>query len=118
MKETEVDLTDEGFEEITGEEKKDSKPGTGNSEPETGNWKPGTGNRSPATGNPQDSGPGTATGGNRPDFRVVQTDRDKDGKSVYINVGGMWKNVSKSGNEFYTLKIGQLKLLVFANDKK
>jgi len=129
MKETEVDLTDEGFEEITGEEKKDPKPDrgnqgfprdlpegqteTGNSEQGTGNWKPGTGNGG-AAGGPG----GTGSGGNRPDFRVVQTDRDKDGKSVYINVGGMWKNVSKSGNEFYTLKIGQLKLLVFANDRK
>jgi len=100
MKETEINLEDEGFEEITGEEKKGS-PNSGNTKPETGNWQPGSG-----------------SGGNRPDFRVVQTDRDKDGKSVYINVGGMWKNVSKSGNEFYTLKIGQLKLLVFANDRK
>jgi hypothetical protein len=105
MKETEVNLTDEGFEEITGEEKKpasnqNSKQETGNTKPETGTWQGGAG------------------GGNRPDFRVVQTDRDKEGKAVYINVGGMWKNISKSGNEFYTLKIGQLKLLVFANDKK
>jgi hypothetical protein len=97
VKETEVNLGDEGFEEVTGEEKQDPKP-------ETGNLKPGTG--------------GPAPGGNRPDFRVVQTDRDKEGKSVYVNVGGMWKNVSKQGNEFYTLKIGQLKLLVFANANK
>ena len=97
MKETEVNLGDEGFEEVTGEEKQDPKPGTGNS-------KPGAG--------------GPAPGGNRPDFRVVQTDRDKEGKSVYVNVGGMWKNVSKQGNEFYTLKIGQLKLLVFPNANK
>ncbi|MBI2079620.1 hypothetical protein HYT84_02555 [Candidatus Micrarchaeota archaeon] len=55
------------------------------------------------------------SGGNRPDFRVVQADRDKDGNAVYKNVGGMWKNVSKSGNEFYTLYIGKLKLLVFKN---
>ena len=58
-----------------------------------------------------------STGGNRPDFRVVQADRDKEGNPVYINVGGMWKNVSKAGNEFYTLKIGQLKLLVFRNNR-
>jgi hypothetical protein len=99
VKETEINLMDEGFEEITGEEKQEPKPGTGN-------WKPATG------------GPGGGGGGNRPDFRVVQTDRDKDGKSVYVNVGGMWKNVSKQGNEFYTLKIGQLKLLVFQNTSK
>ena len=57
-------------------------------------------------------------GSNRPDLRVVQADRDKDGNVVYSNVGGMWKNISKNGNEFYTLKIGQLKLLVFPNNNK
>lgn len=57
-------------------------------------------------------------GGNRPDFRIVQTDRDKDGNVVYLNVGGMWKNISKNGKLFYTLRIGQLKLLVFPNDRK
>ncbi len=55
---------------------------------------------------------------NRPDLRVVQVDVDKDGKTMYKNIGGMWKNVSKNGNEFYTLKIGQLKLLVFPNNQK
>jgi len=64
----------------------------------------------------QKSASGSAVG-NRPDFRVVQTDQDKDGKTLYKNIGGMWKNVSKSGNEFYTLKIGNLKLLVFPNSK-
>jgi uncharacterized protein (DUF736 family) len=59
-----------------------------------------------------------SSGSNRPDFRVVQADRDKDGNVVYANVGGMWKNISKNGNEFYTLKIGQLKLLVFPNERK
>ncbi|MEM4272229.1 MAG: hypothetical protein QXH30_01450 [Candidatus Bilamarchaeaceae archaeon] len=56
--------------------------------------------------------------GERPDFRVVQTDRDRDGKSVYVNVGGMWKRTSKNGNDFYVLRIGRLKLLVFQNDKE
>jgi uncharacterized protein (DUF736 family) len=60
---------------------------------------------------------GQTSGTNRPDMRVVQADRDKDGNVVYSNVGGMWKNVSKNGNEFYTLKIGQLKLLVFPNNR-
>ncbi len=60
---------------------------------------------------------GQNAGTNRPDMRVVQADRDKDGNVVYSNVGGMWKNVSKNGNEFYTLKIGQLKLLVFPNNR-
>ncbi|MBS3068578.1 hypothetical protein J4450_07770 [Candidatus Micrarchaeota archaeon] len=56
-------------------------------------------------------------GGNRPDFRVVQVENDRTGKAVYTGVGGMWKNISKAGNEFYTLKIGNLKLLVFPNKK-
>ena len=82
MKESEVKLDDEGFEEVqTGE--KSQSPGS-----------------------------------NRPDMRVVQADRDKEGNVVYSNVGGMWRNISKNGNEFYTLKIGQLKLLVFPNDRK
>ncbi|MHA2068131.1 MAG: hypothetical protein ACXABY_27535 [Candidatus Thorarchaeota archaeon] len=86
MKETEVKLGDEGFEELQSE----SKP----------------------------SGESSGSGSNRPDMRVVQADRDKDGNVVYSNVGGMWKNISKNGNEFYTLRIGQLKLLVFPNDRK
>lgn len=79
MKESEVKLDDEGFEEVRSEK--------------------------------------AATGANRPDFRIVQADRDKNGNVVYSNVGGMWKNVSRNGNEFYTLKIGQLKLLVFENKR-
>ena len=124
MKETEINLEDEGFEEITGEEKKDTKAwkggsgsgssGNGNGNLDTGNPKPATGQ---ATGNPTDSAPGTAAG-NKPEFNVVQTDRDKDGKAVYTNVGAMWKSVSKNGRDFYTLKIGHLKLLVFPNDRK
>lgn len=55
---------------------------------------------------------------NRPDLRVVQVDVDREGKTIYKNVGGMWKNVSKNGNEFYTLLIGQMKLLVFPNQNK
>jgi hypothetical protein len=92
VKETEVKLTDEGFEEVTSE--------GGDSDFSS------------------DSGASSSGGGNRPDFRIVQPDRDKDGNPVYINVGGMWKNISKSGNEFYTLKIGSLKLLVFENKNK
>lgn len=93
MKETEVKITDEGFEEVTSE---------------SGNQEYGS-----------DSGAARQQGGgNRPDFRVVQPDRDKDGNPVYVNVGGMWKNISKSGNPFYTLKIGSLKLLVFENKNK
>ncbi len=84
MKETEVRLDEEGFEEVQADK--------GQSQ-------------------------GSSGGSNRPDMRVVQADRDKDGNVVYANVGGMWRNVSRNGNEFYTLKIGQLKLLVFPNNK-
>ncbi len=86
MKETEVKLGEEGFEEVRTE----NKP----------------------------VGESTSGGSNRPDMRVVQADRDRDGNVVYNNVGGMWRNISKNGNEFYTLRIGQLKLLVFPNDRK
>ncbi len=56
--------------------------------------------------------------GERPDFRVMQPDRDKEGNSTLKNVGGMWKKTSKNGNEFYVLNIGRLTLLVFKNDKQ
>ncbi len=88
MKESEVKLNEEGFEEVQ-VDKGSSSSGTSSSDASS----------------------------NRPDMRVVQADRDKDGNVVYSNVGGMWKNVSKNGNVFYTLKIGQLKLLVFPNNK-
>lgn len=87
MKESEVKLEDEGFEEVPSSERADA----------------------PAAG---------TQGANRPDLRVVQADRDKNGNVIYKNVGGMWKNVSRNGNDFYTLKIGELKLLVFPNDRK
>ncbi len=56
--------------------------------------------------------------GDRPDFRVVQPEVDKEGKIVYKDVGAIWKNMSKAGNEFYTMKIGKLRLLVFKNTLK
>ena len=57
--------------------------------------------------------------GAKPDFRIVQPEYVPAlGKTVYKDVGAMWHNVSKSGNEFYTMKIGKLKLLVFPNTKK
>jgi hypothetical protein len=97
MKDTEVKLDEEGFEEL---------PSEGKAAQETGGGLPAAGSGMPGAG------------GNRPDLRVVQTDRDRNGNVVYKNVGGMWRNVSKNGNEFYTLKIGELKLLVFPNDRK
>ena len=96
MKNVEVKLDDEGFEEM--------EPGK---EPESGNQ-----------GGSGSAPPEPPPGANRPDLRVVQADRDKDGKPLYVNVGGMWKNISRNGKEFYVLRIGQLKLLVFPNDRK
>lgn len=72
------------------------------------------------------SGNGTAQGvgeagkvpGERPEFKVVQAEYDtRIGKTVFKDVGAMWKNTSRSGNDFYTMKIGKLKLLVFPNRK-
>ncbi len=57
-------------------------------------------------------------GGNRPDFRIVQPSTDRDGKPVLKNVGAMWKSTSKSGKEFYVMKIGELRLLVFKNEPR
>ena len=49
---------------------------------------------------------------------MVQAEYDNRlGKTVYKDVGAMWRNVSKAGNEFYTMKIGKLKLLVFQNTR-
>ena len=55
--------------------------------------------------------------GERPDFRVVQAGSDAEGNASFISVGGMWRSKSKAGNEFYNLRIGKLKLLVFPNKK-
>jgi hypothetical protein len=68
--------------------------------------------------NSKSEGYGSGGSGERPDFRVMQPDRDKDGNSTLKNVGGMWKKTSKNGNEFYVLNIGRLTLLVFKNDKQ
>ena len=56
--------------------------------------------------------------GERPDFRVVQTEYDNRlGKTIFKDVGAMWHGVSKSGSDYYTLKIGKLRLLVFPNNR-
>ncbi len=55
---------------------------------------------------------------NQPDFRVVQPDSDQSGKKIFRPVGAMWKKVSGNGNSYYSLRIGELKLLVFPNDRK
>lgn len=65
---------------------------------------------------PEPEGAEPRNAGQKPDFRIVQPEYVQSlGKTVYKDVGAMWKNKSKAGNEFYTLKIGKLKLLVFVN---
>jgi len=111
MKETEIKLDDEGFEELTEEKAgKDNANASGNG----GFGGSGGANETGGSGSGGSSG---GSSGNKPDFRIVQADRDKNGAVIYKNVGGMWKSVSKNGNEFYSLRIGELKLLVFPNDK-
>lgn len=53
--------------------------------------------------------------GDRPDLRLVQSQRQQDGSEKLVDVGAMWKNVSKQGNEFYSVRIGSLRLLAFPN---
>ena len=62
--------------------------------------------------------PAIAAKGPKPDFRVVQTERGPEGETKYRNIGGMWRKTSKSGNEFYSMSIGKLRLLVFPNENK
>ena len=64
---------------------------------------------------PQDSGSQEQKKGNRPDYRILQPDTDPSGKSILRSVGAMWKSTTKDGREFYVLKIGELRLLVFPN---
>ncbi len=92
IKNEEINLVDEGFEELASKGESSAQADANNQQ-------------------------GQSQQGSRPDFRIVQPDRDRNGNLVYINVGGMWKNISKNGNEFYTLRIGSLKLLVFPNNK-
>jgi hypothetical protein len=64
-------------------------------------------------------GDGGRSPAERPELRLVQVEYDSRlGKTVYKDVGAMWRNTSRSGNEFYTLKIGKLKLLAFPNNKE
>ncbi len=52
----------------------------------------------------------------RPAFRIVQPDTDRDGKTIFRSVGAVWKQTSKNGKEFYVIKIGDLRLLMFPNE--
>lgn len=55
----------------------------------------------------------------KPDYRVLQLDTDKNGRSRFVEVGAMWiQESSKTGENYYILKIGKLKLFVFKNNNK
>lgn len=60
----------------------------------------------------------TETKGDRPDLRIVQVDKDTNGETRFTNVGGAWKTVTKNGNEMYNVRIGNLRLQMYPNDKK
>jgi hypothetical protein len=51
----------------------------------------------------------------KPDYKVLQPDVDVNGKRILKNVGAMWKTETKDGKEYYVMKIGELRLLVFPN---
>jgi len=51
----------------------------------------------------------------KPDYKVLQPDVDVNGKRILKNVGAMWKAETKDGKEYYVMKIGELRLLVFPN---
>ncbi|MFN3909616.1 MAG: hypothetical protein ACK4J0_00065 [Candidatus Anstonellaceae archaeon] len=54
----------------------------------------------------------------QPEFRILQQEyNQKEGRSVLKEVGVAWKNISKDGKEFYTIKIGNLRLLMFKNQR-
>lgn len=54
--------------------------------------------------------------GRRPDIRIMQPEKDKDGNTVWNSVGGMWKTTSANGQEMYNVRIGNLRLVAFPND--
>jgi hypothetical protein len=55
----------------------------------------------------------------QPEFRILQQEyNQKEGKSTLKEVGVAWKNISQNGKEFYTIKIGNLRLLMFKNERK
>lgn len=56
--------------------------------------------------------------GNKPDLVILQPDVAKDGKKILKRVGGMWLRKTKEGKEFYSILIGNLRLLAFKNEPK
>jgi uncharacterized protein (DUF736 family) len=37
---------------------------------------------------------------------------------MFVNVCGLWKNTSKSGKEYWSGRLGDCNVMIFANDKK
>lgn len=64
-----------------------------------------------ARGRPRDEG------GRKPDFRIVQPQYDQEGNENLLSVGGIWKNTSEAGKEYFNVKIGNAKFLGFKSDK-
>ena len=55
----------------------------------------------------------------QPEFRILQQEyNQREGRSTLKEVGVAWKNISQNGKEFYTIKIGNLRLLMFKNEKR
>lgn len=52
--------------------------------------------------------------GDYPQYDIVQA-TERDGKPSYTKVGAIWKNKSKEGKEYLSIKIGNLKLVGFPN---
>jgi hypothetical protein len=76
-------------------------------------------NEGPAVAAEPQEGEGQQEKGKQPEFRLVQPEYDtRESKTIFKDVGAVWKNVSqKTGKEFYTLKIGKMRLLMFPNQK-
>lgn len=49
----------------------------------------------------------------KPEMHVYQPDVDPQGKKRFVEVGAIWKNTSKAGRTFYSIKIGNLRLIAF-----
>ncbi len=54
----------------------------------------------------------------RPEFVIMQPDTDQAGGRVLRRVGVMWRTEGRNGKIYYTLKIGDLRLLVFKNEPR
>ncbi|MGB9577039.1 MAG: hypothetical protein ACP5IG_01875 [Candidatus Micrarchaeia archaeon] len=49
----------------------------------------------------------------KPEMHIYQPDVDQQGKKKFVEVGAIWRNTSKAGRTFYSIKIGNLRLIAF-----